>query len=327
MKDLIDDVFVAAFDNAALAPLEDQARFDLADLARARRPARLHHRLLRGRSAVLPRRRYRQARGLRHGQRSRGRRRDAALSLLRGDRRRRRDHRSAAADRRLDGERRPRTRASRSSPATPRSCTRGACDKLFLTTTGIGVIREGVDLGAHRARAGDVVLVNGLLGDHGAAILCARGDMALEYADRKRLRAAARARSRRCWPPRPAFASCATRRAAAWRPCSTRSPRPRRSRSKSTRRRRQSARRSRPSARSSASIRSISPTKARSSSSRRRTRPRPRSRRCARIRSARAPAIVGRVHAGEAGRVTMRTVFGGRRIVDMLVGEQLPRIC
>src|SRR5665213_622000 len=34
MKDLIDDVFVEAFDHAALAPLEDQARFDLADLAK-----------------------------------------------------------------------------------------------------------------------------------------------------------------------------------------------------------------------------------------------------------------------------------------------------
>lgn len=33
MKDLIDDVFVAAFDNAALAPLEDQVRLDLASLA------------------------------------------------------------------------------------------------------------------------------------------------------------------------------------------------------------------------------------------------------------------------------------------------------
>jgi hydrogenase expression/formation protein HypE len=38
-------------------------------------------------------------------------------------------------------------------------------------------------------------------------------------------------------------------------------------------------------------------------------------------------AVIGRIQAGEAGRVTMRTVFGGRRIVDMLVGEQLPRIC
>jgi hydrogenase expression/formation protein HypE len=40
-----------------------------------------------------------------------------------------------------------------------------------------------------------------------------------------------------------------------------------------------------------------------------------------------AACAIGRVSAGEAGRVTMQTVFGGRRIVDMLVGEQLPRIC
>jgi len=39
-------------------------------------------------------------------------------------------------------------------------------------------------------------------------------------------------------------------------------------------------------------------------------------------------AVIGRVsRRGEVERVTMRTVFGGRRIVDMLVGEQLPRIC
>ncbi|HEY2619897.1 MAG TPA: hydrogenase expression/formation protein HypE [Acetobacteraceae bacterium] len=57
---------------------------------------------------------------------------------------------------------------------------RGACDKLFLTTTGIGVIRAGIELGAHRARPGDAVLVNGVLGDHGSAILAARGDLALD---------------------------------------------------------------------------------------------------------------------------------------------------
>ena len=57
---------------------------------------------------------------------------------------------------------------------------RGACDKLFLTTTGIGVIRSGVVLGAQYARPGDAVLVNGVLGDHGAAILAARGDLALD---------------------------------------------------------------------------------------------------------------------------------------------------
>ncbi len=56
---------------------------------------------------------------------------------------------------------------------------RGACDKLFINTAGIGAIREGLNLGADKARPGDAVLVNGLLGDHGAAILNARGDMAL----------------------------------------------------------------------------------------------------------------------------------------------------
>jgi len=59
---------------------------------------------------------------------------------------------------------------------------RGACDKLFINTAGVGVIREGVNLGVDKARPGDVILVNGLLGDHGAAILNARGDMALTTA-------------------------------------------------------------------------------------------------------------------------------------------------
>jgi hydrogenase maturation factor len=36
--------------------------------------------------------------------------------------------------------------------------------------------------------------------------------------------------------------------------------------------------------------------------------------------------VIGEVRAGH-GRVTMRTFTGGTRIVDMLVGDQLPRIC
>ena len=202
-----------------LAPLEDQARFDLAELARAWRPAGVHHRFLRGRSAVLSRRRHRQARGLRHRQRSRGRRRRAALSVLRRDRRGRRDDRSAAADRRARWRRRRARPASQIVTGDTKVVQRGACDKLFITTTGIGVIREGVDLGAHRARPGDVVLVNGLLGDHGAAILCARGDMALETPIESDCAPLHGLDRRRCSPPRPACASCAMRRAAAWRRC------------------------------------------------------------------------------------------------------------
>lgn len=56
---------------------------------------------------------------------------------------------------------------------------RGAADKLFINTAGIGVVPAGVDIGAHRAAPGDVVLLNGHLGDHGAAILQARGELAL----------------------------------------------------------------------------------------------------------------------------------------------------
>jgi hydrogenase expression/formation protein HypE len=57
---------------------------------------------------------------------------------------------------------------------------RGAADGLFINTAGIGVIRSGVHLHAGAARPGDVVLVNGALGEHGAAVLNARGELGLE---------------------------------------------------------------------------------------------------------------------------------------------------
>ena len=38
-------------------------------------------------------------------------------------------------------------------------------------------------------------------------------------------------------------------------------------------------------------------------------------------------AIIGEVKEGPRDRVVLETIFGGDRIVDMLVGEQLPRIC
>ncbi len=57
---------------------------------------------------------------------------------------------------------------------------RGACDRMFITTSGIGVIRAGLQLGCGRAQPGDVVLVSGTLGDHGATILAARGQLGLD---------------------------------------------------------------------------------------------------------------------------------------------------
>lgn len=56
---------------------------------------------------------------------------------------------------------------------------RGSADKVFITTAGVGVIPPGRDLAAGQVRPGDVAIVNGVLGDHGATIMAARGEMAL----------------------------------------------------------------------------------------------------------------------------------------------------
>ena len=57
---------------------------------------------------------------------------------------------------------------------------RGAADRLFINTAGIGVIPKGVNISATRAQPGDMVIVNGTLGDHGVAILVARNELDLQ---------------------------------------------------------------------------------------------------------------------------------------------------
>jgi hydrogenase expression/formation protein HypE len=57
---------------------------------------------------------------------------------------------------------------------------RGGADKLFINTAGIGVMRRGVTPAADALQPGDVVLVNGPLGNHGATIMVAREEFALD---------------------------------------------------------------------------------------------------------------------------------------------------
>jgi hydrogenase expression/formation protein HypE len=56
----------------------------------------------------------------------------------------------------------------------------GAADGLYITTAGVGTIPAGRDLGAHQVHVGDKVLVSGSLGDHGMAVMLARGDLNLD---------------------------------------------------------------------------------------------------------------------------------------------------
>lgn len=179
MRDLIDDVFVAAFDNPELARLDDQARLEISGLAaHGDRLALTTDSFVVdplffpggdiGKLAV-------------HGTIN-----DLAVSGARplfltcamiveeglpvDDLRRVADSMAEAA------------RACGVAIVTgdTKVVNQGAADKLFINTTGIGVIPPGVDLAAGNVRPGDKVLVNGRIGEHGVAILAARDDLALD---------------------------------------------------------------------------------------------------------------------------------------------------
>ncbi len=57
---------------------------------------------------------------------------------------------------------------------------KGKGDGLFITTTGLGVVPETVEISGDRARPGDAIIVSGSIGDHGIAILSKRENLAFE---------------------------------------------------------------------------------------------------------------------------------------------------
>ncbi|MGA2112161.1 MAG: hydrogenase expression/formation protein HypE [Anaerolineales bacterium] len=57
---------------------------------------------------------------------------------------------------------------------------KGKGDGLYINTTGVGVLPAGRELSGRNARAGDVVILSGPVGDHGIAVLCARGELGLQ---------------------------------------------------------------------------------------------------------------------------------------------------
>ncbi len=57
---------------------------------------------------------------------------------------------------------------------------KGSADGLFINTSGIGVVEDSIHLSLDNIRPGDKILINGTLGDHGVAILAARKELPLE---------------------------------------------------------------------------------------------------------------------------------------------------
>ena len=203
---------------------------------------------------------------------------------------------------------------------------RGAGDKIFINTTGVGVIPAKTKLGIDKVRPDDVVLVNGWLGDHGAAILAARGDFMItsplqsDCAALHGLIAAVLSAA-----PDVRFIRDATRgglaswlnevaEAAAVGIEIDETATPIRAEVKGT-----------------CEFLGLDPLylanegkialfvplhQAEAALAAMRVHP-----------LGSEAACIGRIKAEKAGRVTMKTSFGGQRIVDMLVGDQLPRIC
>jgi hydrogenase expression/formation protein HypE len=325
MRDLIDDVFIAPFENLTLAPLEDQARIDLevfealgdrlafttdsfvvdplffpgGDIGKLAVYGTVNDLAVGGAVPLLLSCAVIIEEGI-------------AVDLLRSVAASMADAAQQAGVQIVTGD--------------TKVVDRGACDKLFITTAGIGVIPAGINLGAHRARPGDAILVNGLLGDHGAAILGARGDMALDspiesdcaplHGLVQELLAAA---------PGTRLLRDATRGGVATVL-------------------NEIAQSSGVSieideevtpirdevkafceilgldplylANEGKLVAAVPPDEASAALAAMQGHP-----------LGEGARVIGYAAAGEAGRVTMRTCFGGRRIVDMLVGEQLPRIC
>lgn len=203
---------------------------------------------------------------------------------------------------------------------------RGAADGCFITTAGVGVVPPGVDLSGANARPGDVVLLSGPVGDHGLAILSQReglrfaspleSDVApLNGLVRALLETAPALHTLRD-PTRGGLATTLNEIARQSRVEiiveEARIP-------------------VRPAVQALAELLGLDPLYvANEGKLIAIVAPEAVEAALAALRAhplGREAAIIGRVQEGRPGRVALRTALGAHRVLDMLAGEQLPRIC
>jgi hydrogenase expression/formation protein HypE len=203
---------------------------------------------------------------------------------------------------------------------------KGHGDGCYLNTTGIGVIRDGLDLSASHCEAGDAVLLSGTLGDHGIAVISTREglsfstDIRTDAAPLNHLVAAVldAAPGSRCFrdPTRGGLASTlnelAVSSGAAFLIEEDDVP-------------------VRDQVRGACEMLGYDVFQVANEGKMVAVVPADQAESAlAAMRGApygEDAAIIGRVEDGPAGKVYVHTGFGANRIMDMLVGEQLPRIC
>jgi hydrogenase expression/formation protein HypE len=203
---------------------------------------------------------------------------------------------------------------------------RGHGDGVYINTAGVGVLRDGVDLSGSYCRPGDVVLLSGTLGDHGVAVMSTREglsfgtDIVSDAAPLNRLVGATldAAPGVRCFrdPTRGGLASCLNELASASGVSITVE---------------EDAVPVREQVRGACELLGYDVYQVANEGKMVAVVPADQADAAlSAMRGARYgenAAVIGTIAEGPAGRVYVRTSFGARRIMDMLVGEQLPRIC
>ncbi|MDO8963451.1 MAG: hydrogenase expression/formation protein HypE [Coriobacteriia bacterium] len=203
---------------------------------------------------------------------------------------------------------------------------RGHGDGVYINTAGVGVLAEGVDLSGAYCRPGDKVLLSGTLGDHGIAVMSTREglsfstDIVTDAAPLNRMIAAvlAAAPAVRCFrdPTRGGLASCLNELASASGVSITVD---------------EGSVPVREQVRGACEMLGYDVFQVANEGKMVAVVPADQADAAlAAMKSApygEDAALVGEVTEGPSGRVYVQTTFGARRIMDMLVGEQLPRIC
>jgi hydrogenase expression/formation protein HypE len=201
---------------------------------------------------------------------------------------------------------------------------RGKADGCYVATTGLGIVPQGVHLGTDEVRAGDTVIVSGPIGDHGATIMLCREDLGIEadiVSDTAPLNGVVRMLLERCdgvrWMRDATRGGVATvlNELADGAQVAVELD--------------EDAVPVRAEVRGVSELLGIDPLyiacegrmvcivdPSQGDAAL-----------CALEDAGCQPAAVGRIKEGPAGMVMLRTGFGGSRIVDMLIGDPLPRIC